>query len=134
MAKKKSKGRKSPKKVSKKKKTTKKSKKSGGSQKGTWGKSMKSGADKTVHMKATTWGIAREKFKREKRSLVFRTAKKCPTHNNCYIVYYNKRHKDTAKPTGTATNAAKRIFGTKPKKTAKKSTKKKSTKSKKRKR
>lgn len=131
MAKKSSKGRKTPKKVSKKKKTTKKSKKSGGSQKGSWGKTMKSGADKTVHMKATTWGMAREKFKREKRSLVFRTAKKCTQHNNCYVVYYNKRHKDTAKPKGSASTAVKKIWGTAPKK---KTAKKKSTKSKKRKR
>lgn len=95
---------------------------------GAWGKAQRSGA-KSVHVKASTWGMARETFKRTQRKRVFRTAKKCKEHSGCYVVFYADRTKQTAMPKGSATDAVKKMFGEPKKKTAKKkAVKKKATK------
>ena len=115
MAKKAKKSKKVSKKKAKKtpkKKAKKKAKKTTApSQKGKWGKAMKSGA-KSMSVKASTWGMARETFKRTQKNKVFRTAKADPKRKGYYKVYYNDRKKKT-KVTGSATSAVKKYWGKK---------------------
>lgn len=115
-------------------KKSKKSKKVSGKKKGsgrtTGGTKWKPKYDGQMTVSATSWGMARETFKRTKRDKVFVNAK--ASTKGHYVIYYRNRSKATAKPKGAASSAVSKYFGSSKPKTKKvKKTKKKGGKKKK---